>query len=133
MLAAVSRYWRHLFCGKSPSDRQRMSRITGGSLEVVAPPSGFTPREGAGTHEEVMVQGRDVGHDLDAGDGILIVTNRAIVFFTSRKRWRVPWRSVERAVTKRNRTLQVKTGGGKSFAFELSSASDAEVIGAAVV
>ncbi len=133
MLGAVSRYWRHLFRGNSRSDHQRIARIRDGGLEVLPPSSGFTPREGEVIHAEGVVHARDDSRDLDLGGGILLVTNRAIVFFTSRKKWRVPWRSIEQAVFRRSRTLQVKTSGGKSFAFKIPSTSEAEVISATLV
>jgi hypothetical protein len=80
-----------------------------------------------------VANGSDDDHDLDLSEGTLLLTNGAIVFFTSRKKWRIPWRSIVQARTRRGRTLHVETNRGRSFSFEISTTSDAMAIGAAAI
>ena len=133
MLDRVSRRWRRLLGKYSPSKHQHTSPIEDGGLKALPPPPGFTPQEAEVIHSQAVASGSDDSHDLDLSEGILLVTNRAVVFFTRRKRWRIPWRTIVQAGIKRGGTLQVETNGGKSFSFVMPSRSEAEMTGATVV
>src|SRR5579872_6701263 len=95
MSGLVSRWWHRLFGVNLPPDHRRLSRIADAGLEVLTPPLGFTPREGETVHAEVMAQCRDESRNIEHGGGVLLVTNKSVVFFTSRQKWRFPWRRIE--------------------------------------
>lgn len=131
-MLGIGHYWRRLFGAGSHSERDRVSRIADGELEVLPAPSGVTLREGEIIHAEVEAFLRDDSDEPDQGAGILLVTNRAIVFFTDRKKWRIRWRGIDQAAIKGSGTLHVETNGGKHFSFEVSSKAEVGVLSATV-
>ena len=98
------------------------------NLGVVAPPAGFTPRDGEVVHAHGAAHGSDPERGLDLGKGTLLVTSQGIVYFTGAKRWRFAWRGIEQFQLEPISILHIETRSGRHFVFRAASAPEAEAM-----
>jgi hypothetical protein len=126
MSSLLGRLWRRLL--GAPSDAGPAASSRDGGSSVLAPPAGFTPRDGEVVHAHGSAHGRDPERGLDLGEGTLLVTTHGIVYFTGAKRWRFPWRGIEQVELEESLILYVETRSGRHFSFRAASAPEAETM-----
>jgi hypothetical protein len=129
LFSAVLRYWRRLRRSTPREDGLGDERD---EEEQERGLSAYEPRSNEEILADVTAKGRDESRDIDRGAGLLIITSKAVVFSTDRKKWRFPKRNIVRADVSENGTFSVETQGGKLFSFVALTADEKKELVAAV-
>ncbi len=131
MPSLLGRLWRRLL--NVPADPGGATPFGNGSLGVLDPPDGFTPRDREVVYGHGAAHGNDPERSLDLGIETLVVTSQGIVYFTGEKRWRFAWRGIKEVALEPTSTVHIETRSGRHFSFRMASVPETEAMQQAAV